>query len=98
MNTNTDDSAKQIHIDYSPLFIKLALHRSVMAEGGDGQEERRRIGMFRRAWRARWQRVRAGTPPPLVPDDSNYVRKLFWTKFNESGFPNRVNHAVASHR
>lgn len=34
----------------------------------------------------------------LVQDDSNYARKLYWTCVEDSGFPNRVNHAVAAHR
>lgn len=63
-------------------------------------ERQNRAGMgqvFRRAWRARWQRVRAGTPPPILQKDSNYTRKLFWSQYPDSGFPPRVNHAVAAH-
>ena len=33
---------------------------------------------------------------PLVQDDSNYQRKMYWTCIQDSGFPHRVNHAVAS--
>lgn len=63
----------------------------------DGRQNEH-AGMYQRAWRARWQRMQEGTPPPLVPDNSNYVRKLFWTRYLESGFPYRVNHATAPHR
>ena len=31
-------------------------------------------------------------------DPQIYERQFFWTCYRESGFPNRVNHAVASHR
>lgn len=68
-----------------------------MAEA-EAEGEANRIGILRRAWRARWQRVRAGTPPPIVQKDANYTRKLFWSQFPESGFPPRVNHAVAAYK
>ena len=31
-------------------------------------------------------------------DPQIYERQFFWTCYRESGFPNRVNHAVAAHR
>ncbi len=37
-------------------------------------------------------------PEPLVQDNSNYCRKMYWSYIPDSGFPNRVNHAVAAHR
>ena len=33
-----------------------------------------------------------------VQDYSNYTRSMYWTCEQDSGFPNRVNHAVATHR
>lgn len=54
--------------------------------------------LFRRAWRTRVQRATEGTPPPIVQKDSDYERKLFWTQYPDSGFPPRVNHAVAAHQ
>ncbi len=72
-----------------------------MAEVEEAGGERNRAGMrnaLRRAWRARWQRVRQGTPPPIVQTDLNYTRKLFWSQYPESGFPPRVNHAVAAYK
>ena len=39
---------------------------------------------------------RRETLEPLVQDDSNYM--YYWTCIEDSGFPNRVNHAVATHR
>ena len=35
---------------------------------------------------------------PIVQDDSNYLRKMYWSCIQESGFPHRVNHAVAAHK
>lgn len=35
---------------------------------------------------------------PLVQDDSNFVRKMYWSCIQDSGFPHRVNHAVAAER
>lgn len=35
---------------------------------------------------------------PIVQDDSNFVRKMYWSCIQDSGFPHRVNHAVAAHR
>ena len=35
---------------------------------------------------------------PLIQDDSNFIRKMYWSHITDSGFPNRVNHAVAAHR
>jgi len=37
-------------------------------------------------------------PEPLVQSDSDYSRLMYWTCIQDSGFPNRVNHAVATHR
>lgn len=39
------------------------------------------------------------SPPtqPLVQDDSNFSRKMYWSCIQDGGFPHRVNHAVASH-
>lgn len=33
---------------------------------------------------------------PIVQDDSHYLRKMYWTCIQDSGFPHRVNHAVAA--
>lgn len=35
---------------------------------------------------------------PIVQDDSNFVRKMYWSCIQDSGFPHRVNHAVAAQR
>ena len=32
-----------------------------------------------------------------IDTDSQYERRFFWTCCRDSGFPNRVNHAVAAH-
>ena len=37
-------------------------------------------------------------PKPLVQSDEDYSRLMYWTCIQDSGFPNRVNHAVATHR
>ena len=38
------------------------------------------------------------TPDPQIQDHSVYMRFLFWSFIEDSGFPDRVNHAVAAHR
>ncbi len=67
-----------------------------MAEGIE-QARRRARAALRSILRVRY-RGQSSTPPPIQQIDSNYVRKLFWSQYPESGFPPRVNHAVATHR
>ncbi len=62
------------------------------------EDEGRARDALRRALRAHWHRVRPETPPPIVQDNTNYTRKLFWSQYPDSGFPPRVNHAVAPYR
>ena len=70
----------------------------------DEEEETIEQGVIQRL-RARgnqsWRDLFSGrreTPEPLVQDDSNFKRLMYWTCIEYSGFPNRVNHAVATHR
>ncbi len=73
-------------------------------EAEDGENAPRPLERQRDAAVARMQRlfgleVDEMPSEPLVQDDeTNYLRKMYWTCIQESGFPNRVNHAVASLR
>lgn len=70
-------------------------------EAEEGENAPRPIERQRQAAVARMQRlfgldVDELPDEPLVQDDSNYMRKMYWTCIQDSGFPHRVNHAVAS--
>lgn len=71
-------------------------------EAEDGENAPRPLERQRDAAVARMQRlfgleVDEMPSEPLVQDDeTNYLRKMYWTCVLDSGFPNRVNHAVAS--
>ena len=73
-------------------------------EAEDGENAPRPLERQRDAAVARMQRlfgleVDEMPSEPLVQDDeTNFLRKMYWTCIQDSGFPNRVNHAVASTR
>ena len=73
-------------------------------EAQDGENAPRPLERQRDAAVARMQRLfgldleEMPTEPLVQDDDSNYQRRMYWTCIQDSGFPNRVNHAVAAHR
>lgn len=86
-----DDGHQQSTVDYN----------SSTDEAEDGENAPKPIERQRQAAVARMQRLfgleQDELPDePLVQDDSNYLRKMYWACVQDCGFPHRVNHAVAS--
>lgn len=78
-------------------------YNSSTDEAEDGENAPVAIERQREAAMARMQRYFGLDgdelpPEPLVQDNSNYLRKMYWSCVPDSGFPNRVNHAVAAHQ
>lgn len=76
-------------------------YNSSADEAEDGQDAPMPLERQRQAAVARMQRLfglQSDEIPdkPLIQDDSNYLRKMYWTCIQDSGFPYRVNHAVCS--
>ncbi len=72
-------------------------------EGNEGEGANIADIIFHLGLRSRLRMLAGGNEvenqvEPLVQDDSNYSRLMYWTCIQDSGFPNRVNHAVATHR
>lgn len=93
-NQRLDSSSSEMELDYI----------SSGDEAEDGENAPRPLERQRDAAVARMQRLfgldmdEMPREPLVQDDDSNYQRKMYWTCIQDSGFPNRVNHAVASHR
>lgn len=69
----------------------------------DGENAPKLVDRQREAAVARMQRYFGLEDPvepqePIVQDDSNFLRKMYWTCIQDGGFPHRVNHAVAVHK
>ena len=78
-------------------------YESSADEAEDGEDAPSEILRQRGAASARIRRLFGinaddPTPEPLVQDDTNFCRKMYWSFIADSGFPNRVNHAVASQK
>lgn len=93
-----EDSAEE---DPFPMEINVSDLSSDECEDGENApqlQERQREAAVARMHRFFGLDMDETPEEPLVQDDSNYIRKMYWSCIQDSGFPHRVNHAVASHR